>query len=369
MLNPPRTAGSLRSRVELLKLETVNLNVQIQELSENDECKNNRIQRLEAELESYKSLKINLTRSLEQSQETMRILKESSQDLHQSVSSLNGGIGQQSFSAETHSAMQKLPVAFREFKRLDNETLRLKALHEGSETDKEKENLGNLMSQLGKQLEEITLLRSENVSRRRSLNCSNAKIGKEFGISEEITHLKYQIRKLGGIDKTKDAKIDLLQSQLAECISSKASLAKCFEESQEYITGLEKSVSSLDERLEIQSKKYSEAQLLWQKFPVAIRSLKRLDDETVKMRRDTSGLKDQSCNENYPKIICQLQREKEILHEQIAALKAEGEIQRSAANDMKKAFESHKMTSAASIITLVEKLEALRTENIFCKGV
>lgn len=367
LMNPPRAAGSLRSRVELLKLETVNLNVQIQELSDNDESKNNRIQRLEAELESYKSLKINLTKSLEQSQESMRVLKEGKDNLSLTVASLNKQIGQQKSSDDAQSAMLKLPVAFREFKRLDNETIRLKSLHEHSESEKEKDNLGNLMAQLGKQLEEITLLRSENVSRRRSLNCSNAKIGKDMGNSEEITHLKYQIRKLAGIDKIKDAKIDQLQSELTECISSKATLAKCFEESKECIRELEKSVSASDERLEMQSKKLKEAQVMLQKIPAAIRSLKRLDDETVKMRRDSSESKDQSGNENYPKIIGQLQKEKEVLHEQVVSLKAENGIQRSAAQDSKNALERLRLTSTASIITLVEKLEESRNEFLSCK--
>jgi hypothetical protein len=371
MMNPPRTAGSLRSRVEQLKLETVSLNVQIHELSENDESKNNRIQRLEAELESYKSLKINLAKSLEKSQETTRVLVEGTEgkdDLHLTVTNLSKQIGQQKSSDDAQNAMLKLPAAFREFKRLDSETIRLKSLYEHSEAESEKDNLGNLMAQLGKQLEEITLLRSENVSRRRSLNCSNAKIEKDIENSEEMTHLKYQIRKLAAIDKTKDVKIDQLQSELAKCVSSKATLAKCLEESQEHIRGLEKSVSASDERLEIQSKKLSEAQVLWQKFPAAIRSLKRLDDETVKMRRDSSDSKDQSGNENYPKIIAHLQKEKEILHEQVASLKAENDIQRCAAQDSKNAFERLKLTSTASIITLVEKLEESRSKILSCKG-
>lgn len=319
LMTPPRTVGSLRSRVELLKLDTVNLNVQIQELSENDESKNNRIQRLEAELESYKSLKINLTKSLEQSQESMRVLEEGKDDLNLTIASLNDQIGRQKSLDDAQNAMLKLPVAFRQFKRLDNETIRLKSLYEHTETEKEKDNLGNLMAQLGKQLEEITLVRSENVSRRRSLNCSNAMIGKDIGISEEITHLKYQIRKLVGIDKTKDAKIHQLQSELAECLSSKSALAKSFEESQEYIRGLEKSVAASDERLEMQSKKLSEALVLWKKFPAAIRSLKRLDDETVKLRRDFSEAKDQNGNENYLKMIGQLQKEKDVLRDQVAS--------------------------------------------------
>jgi hypothetical protein len=366
--NPPRTAGSLRSRVEQLKLETVSLNLQIHELSENDESKNNRIQRLEAELESYKSLKINLTKSLEQSQVTSRVLREGEDDLLLPVACLNEQIELQKSSDDAQNAMLKLPVAFREFKRLDNETIRLKSLHEHSEAENEKENLSNLMAQLGKQLEEITLLRSENVSRRRSINYSNAKIGKDIENSEEVTHLKYQIRKLAAIDKTKDVKIHQLQSELAKCTTSKAILAKCFEESQEHIRGLEKSLSASDERLEVQIKKLSEAQVLWQKFPAAIRSLKRLDDETVKMRRDSSDLKDQSGNENYPKIIAQLQKEKEILHEQVASLKAENDIHRSAAQDSKNAFERLKLNSTASIITLVDKLEESRRKILPCKG-
>lgn len=362
--------GSLRERVERLKIESAHLNSHIQELSENDESKNAKIQRLEYELEGYKSLHLNLTKSLEQSKETARSLKEDKEELSLTVVNLSKRIGQQEkLPVSTHRVYSKLPAALRELKRLDDETMRIKSIQENAESDVEKDNLARLMAQLAKQLEEIELLRSENVSRHRSFNDTNARYARSECTSEEVSHLKYQIRKLSGIDKARGAKIAELEADLTKSRSSESKLLQEFQKLQESFGLIEARNASLSEEFELQSKQFLSAQTAWRKVPAAIRSLKRLDDETVKLRKDTACPKEQNGNESYAKDIRGLHKENDRLMEQIRTLKLENELERGLLKDAEKALERLKLTSSATIATLIEKLGETKTKEILARGI
>ena len=216
------------------------------------------------------------------------------------------------------------------------------------------------MSQLGKQLVEIELLRSENVSRRRSLNEPQLKHGSNVGKATDSPHLASQIQKLVKADKSNLAKIAALESDLAESRSSEAGLAKSLKKSQESGIDLEKSVLALRSSLEIQGRLYSEVQSAWLKVPAAIRSLKRLDDETVKMRRDSSGTRAQVTNEDYSKLVGKLRRENDYLIGKVAQLTSEKESQEYVARRARNSLERLKISSTSTVATLVEKLEELR---------
>lgn len=362
--------GSLRERVERLKIESAHLNIHIQELSENDETKNTRIQRLEHELESYKSLHLNLTRSLEQSKETARTLKDDKDKLFLTVANLSQRIGQQNkLPEESPNVWSKLPAAFRELKRLDDETIRIKAIQESSESDTEKDNLAKLMSQLAKQLEEIELLRSENVSRHRSFNDTNARFAKSECTSEEVSHLKYQIRKLSGIDKVRSARIAELEADLTKSRSSEMKLLQQSQRLQESFNLLHARNISLTEDFELQTKQFLSAQTAWKKVPAAIRSLKRLDDETVKLRKDTACPREQNSDDNYAKVVGGMRKENERLLEHIRSLKLENESERELARNAEKALERLKLTSSATIATLIEKLGETKIKEVLAKGI
>lgn len=357
----PIVDGNIRDRVELLKLETVQLNVQIHKIFLDDGIKDAKIQQLESELENYKYLHGDLTRSLEQSIEKVKILKESKEELFSTVVKLKERIGQRNlFREEKHNSPHWSPETCREPERPVTENNWTRSLHENGNSDVDRESLTKLMSQLGKQLVEIELLRSENVSRRRSLNEPQSKSGSNVGKVTDLPHLASQIQKLVKADKSNLAKIAALESDLAESRSSEAGLAKSLQKSQESAKDLEKSVLALRSSLEIQGRLYSEVQSAWLKVPAAIRSLKRLDDETVKMRRDSSGTRAQVTNEDYAKLVGKLRRENDYLIGKVAQLTSEKESQEYVARRARNSLERLKTTSTATVATLVEKLEELR---------
>ena len=357
----PIVDGNIRDRVELLKLETVQLNVQIHKIFLDDGIKDAKIQQLESELENYKYLHGDLTRSLEQSIEKVKILKESKEELFSTVVKLNERIGQQNlFREEKYNSPHWSPETCREPKRPVTENSWTRSLHENANSDVDRESLTKLMSQLGKQLVEIELLRSENVSRRRSLNETQLKFGGNVGKVADLPHLASQIQKLVKADKSNLAKIAALESDLVESRSSEAGLAKSLKKSQESAKDLEKSVLALRSSLEIQGRLYSEVQSAWLKVPAAIRSLKRLDDETVKMRRDSSGTRAQVTNEDNAKLVGKLRRENDYLIGKVAQLTSEKESQEYVARRARNSLERLKTSSSATVATLVEKLEELR---------
>ena len=357
----PIADGNIRDKVELLKLETVQLNQQIHKIFHDDGMKDAKIHQLESELENYKYLHGDLTRSLEQSVEKVKILKESKEELFSTVVKLNERIGQQnSLREEKYISSPRSPEVSRESKRHDTEDKWARSLHYNRTSDVDSESLTKLMSQLGKQLVEIELLRSENVSRRRSLNEPQPRFANNVGKMAELPCPISQIQKLVKAEKSNLAKIAALESDLAESRSSEAGLAKSLRKSQDSGKDLEKSVAALRSNLEIQGRLYSEVQNAWLKVPAAIRSLKRLDDETVRMRRDSTGSKEQVVNDDYAKLVGKLRRENDLLLGKIAKLTSEKESQEYVARRARNSLERLKMTSTATVATLVEKLEELR---------
>ena len=353
--------SNIRDRVELLKQETSQLNVQIHKIFLDDGMKDAKIHQLESELENYKSSHGALTRSLEQSAEKVKILKESKEELFSTVVKLNERIGQQnSFREEKYNSSPRSPEIYRESKNLDAENKWTESLYDNGNSDIDRESLTELMSQLGKQLVEIELLRSENVSRRRSLNESQSKFEIGVGNIAELPCLASQIQKPVKADKSDLAKIAALEIDLAKSRSSEAGLAKSLKKSQEFGKDLEKSVAALRSSLEIQGRLYSEVQSAWLKVPAAIRSLKRLDDETVKMRKNNSGTREQVVNEDYAKLLGKVRRENDLLLGKIAKLTSEKESQEFVARRARNSLERLKSTSTATVTALVEKLEELR---------
>jgi hypothetical protein len=109
-------------------------------------------------------------------------------------------------------------------------------------------------------------------------------------LREKVIELENDLREIAKKDQ---AIISDLKSQLEDAICAKADmskrLAESFEVSKTLKEGKEElfmTVLNLNERLETQNKMTTEAQSVFLKLPAAIRALKRLDDETVVLRKE-----------------------------------------------------------------------------------
>ena len=126
----------------------------------------------------------------------------------------------------------------------------------------------------------------------------------------KVIELENDIREIA----KRDQQIILsLKSQLDDAICAKADLSKklaeCHENSKMLKEGKEElflTVLNLNERLEAQNKMTSEAQSVFLKLPAAIRALKRLDDETVVLRKEK--LLQENELENQKKIAAEYER-------------------------------------------------------------
>lgn len=129
-------------------------------------------------------------------------------------------------------------------------------------------------------------------------------------LRERVIELENDLREIA----KKDQAIILdLKSQLADAICAKADmskkLAESFEVSKTLKEGKEElflTVLNLNERLETQNKMTTEAQSVFLKLPAAIRALKRLDDETVVLRKEK--LQQEIELENQKKIAAEYER-------------------------------------------------------------
>jgi hypothetical protein len=109
-------------------------------------------------------------------------------------------------------------------------------------------------------------------------------------LREKVIELENDLREIAKKDQ---AIISDLKSQLEDAICAKADLSKRLAESFEVSKTLKEgkeelfmTVLNLNERLETQNKMTTEAQSVFLKLPAAIRALKRLDDETVVLRKE-----------------------------------------------------------------------------------
>jgi hypothetical protein len=129
-------------------------------------------------------------------------------------------------------------------------------------------------------------------------------------LREKVIELENDLREIAKKDQ---AIISDLKSQLEDAICAKADmskkLAESFEVSKTLKEGKEElfmTVLNLNERLETQNKMTTEAQSVFLKLPAAIRALKRLDDETVVLRKEK--LQQEIELENQKKIAAEYER-------------------------------------------------------------
>lgn len=129
-------------------------------------------------------------------------------------------------------------------------------------------------------------------------------------LREKVIELENDLREIAKKDQ---AIISDLKSQLEDAICAKADMSKKLAESYEVSKTLKEgkeelflTVLNLNERLETQNKMTTEAQSVFLKLPAAIRALKRLDDETVVLRKEK--LQQEIELENQKKISAEYER-------------------------------------------------------------
>ena len=170
----------------------------------------------------------------------------------------------------------------------------------------------------------------------------------------KVAELENDIREIA----RKDQSIILgLRSQIDDVNCAKAEISKKLAESHEASKMLKEgkeelflTVLNLNERLEAQNKMTTEAQSVFLKLPAAIRALKRLDDETIVLRREKLLQENELENQTkiaaeYGRIAATLRENNERCADELKAIK--GQL-----TDQLSAFEIVKLTLEKAIATV-----------------
>lgn len=181
-------------------------------------------------------------------------------------------------------------------------------------------------------------------------------------LNAKVGLLEDEIREYVRKDAAKQIMINRLQSQLDEAQSAKNQLSGQLNESIETSKLLKEgkqelllAVVNLNERLEAQSRMTAEAQTVFSKLPAAIRALKRLDDETVKLRQDNADHEIET--ENLRRVIADLKENNDEKLEELAVLRSELESQLSSFKDVKHTLERAVSYSEGNATSLSNQLE------------
>ena len=235
-----------------------------------------RIEKLETDL-------LDMTSSLQESQNSLKFHKDTKEVLALTVENLNEIIEMKDFDAQ--NVWSKLPVVVAALKRLDEETLKLRRERLDSET--EKKNLNRTIDYLrednDERLEDISTLRAEVE------NLSNAHNREE--LMKEMSRIEL---------KESKSSYDNLAIQYQESVN----LLEIIQKENEEFTAL---IIELKAQIEMQNKVTAEAEIVLLKLPAAVRALKRLDEENVLFRSTTESEK-----EDLNKVIIELKESLEV---------------------------------------------------------
>ena len=194
------------------------------------------------------------------------------------------------------------------------------------------------------------------------MNAYDAKI---LRLEKENYQLNYELQKLRESDGMRAKKMEHFVGDMDDYKTTNERLLTSLHEAQEqakvFKEGKEElflAVVNLNERIEMQNKTAAEAQSIWAKLPAAIKALKRLDDEAVKLRRDK--ITNDSEKENLTKMIIKLQETAEAQLVEMTLLRSKMEAERNYFNSSKATLEE---TNASTTSYIASKLEESRANN------
>lgn len=164
-------------------------------------------------------------------------------------------------------------------------------------------------------------------------------------------------------------RIEICEADIEERKSAQLRLSACLHESEEHVKILKHgkeelflAVVNLNERIEMQNKTAAEAQTIWAKLPAAIKALKRLDDEAVKLRREKT--ESDAEKERQSKMVAKLQEAAEERLVEMTLLKSKMETERSYFNSVKLSLEETNANTTGAIACLVDKLDESKATNV-----
>lgn len=162
--------------------------------------------------------------------------------------------------------------------------------------------------------------------------------------------------------QAKDLIIAQQQSQIDDATSDKSKISSQLSESYEVSKMLKEgkeelflAVVNLNERLEAQNKMTSEAQSVFLKLPAAIRALKRLDDETVKLRKEKSDQDDEI--DSLRRLLTESHEENEKSLSEVNSIRLDYAESVATFKDVKQTLEKANAVAVANAASLNSKLE------------
>lgn len=165
--------------------------------------------------------------------------------------------------------------------------------------------------------------------------------------------------------RARDHTIAQQRNQLEDVLSDKAELKMQLTESYEVSKMLKEgkeelfmAVVNLNERLEAQNKISSEAQSVFLKLPAAIRALKRLDDETVKLRKEKTDQEKEI--DSLRRLLTSSQEENEKSLSEVNSIRFEYAESLSSFKDVKLTLEKANAAAVANAASVTFKLEEVR---------
>lgn len=191
-------------------------------------------------------------------------------------------------------------------------------------------------------------------------------------LEKEKIHLNFILLQLNEREGRNVKKIEQLEFDLEDCKSKYIRLSSSLEESREQTRasneqakilkeGKEElflAVLNLNERIEMQNKTAQEAQTIWAKLPAAIKALKRLDDEAVKLRREKTSTDAEK--EALARSVAQLQETAEETLIEMTKLKSKMDIERNNLNSTTKSLEE----ATLATVNLRQNVEELKALNL-----
>lgn len=152
-----------------------------------------------------------------------------------------------------------------------------------------------------------------------------------------------------------------LEDVLADKAEIKMQLTESYEVSKMLKEGKEElflAVVNLNERLEAQNKISSEAQSVFLKLPAAIRALRRLDDETVKLRKEKTDQEKEI--DSLRRLLTSSQEENEKSLSQVNSIRSDYADSLSSFKDVKHTLEKANAAAVANATSANAKLEEVR---------
>jgi DNA repair exonuclease SbcCD ATPase subunit len=165
--------------------------------------------------------------------------------------------------------------------------------------------------------------------------------------------------------QARDQTIALQRNHLEDILSDKADLKAQLTESYEVSKMLKEgkeelflAVVNLNERLEAQNKISSEAQSVFLKLPAAIRALRRLDDETVKLRKEKTDQEKEI--DSLRSLLTSSQGENEKSLSEVTSIRSDYAESLSSFKDVKHILEKANAAAVANAASANSKLEEVR---------